>query len=57
MKQAGHEWYKMLRELLQRFGLSQTVGDKGIYFGPNIIVGTHVNNLLVIGEEPKLRKL
>jgi len=49
LKQAGHEWFKTLQSILEKAGLNQCIGDEGAYVGPEIIIGTHVDDLLAIG--------
>jgi len=49
LKQAGHEWFKTLQGILEKADLNQCIGDEGAYVGPEIIIGTHVDDLLAIG--------
>jgi len=50
LKQASHEWFKILQEILKRAALYQYIGDEGTYIGPEIIISTHVDDLLAIGS-------
>jgi len=50
LKQAGHEWFKTLQGILQKAGLNQCIGDKGTYVRSEVIIGTHVDDLLAIGS-------
>ena len=50
LKQAGHEWFKTLCEILNTFGMHQCIGDEGTYTNRNhqLIIGTHVDDLIRI---------
>jgi len=39
-----------LQETLRKAGLNQCIGDERTYVGPEIIIGTHVDDLLAIGS-------
>jgi hypothetical protein len=55
-KQACHEWYQMLRQILHdTAGLEQYIGDKGCYVGSQAIIVTHVDDIL--GVTPKNKGL
>ena len=53
LKQAGHEWYQTLKEILWSAGLEQYLGDKGTYVSTSgdQIIGTHVDDLIGIAPE------
>ena len=53
LKQAGHEWFQTLRTILQSCGLFQYIGDKGTYHTKDLIIGTHVDDLLAIRSSNK----
>jgi len=53
LKQAGHEWFKRLCEILETTGLRRCIGDKGTYRSKNLILGTHVDDLLGIAPLEK----
>ena len=58
LKQAGHEWFKTLQQIMWANGLEPCIGDEGTYVGQSIIVGTHVDDLLAIGDRAEtLNKL
>ena len=50
LKQAGHEWFKTLCEILGAFGMYQGIGDEGTYTTKrhDLIIGTHVDDLIGI---------
>jgi len=48
LKRTGHEWYKMLQKILKIAGLKRCISDEGTYVGNNIIIGTHVDDLVGI---------
>jgi len=49
LEQADHEWFKTLQGILKKAGLNQCIGDEGTYIGSEVIINTHVDNLLAIG--------
>ena len=63
LKQSGHEWYKLLSEILDKVGHHQSVGDEGCFVNDlrtdsrrdyKTIIGTHVDDMLVIGPSDLL---
>jgi hypothetical protein len=59
LKQSGHEWYQKLRGILDspECGLTQCVGDEGTYHGYNGLLGSHVDDLLVVGTQERLDEI
>jgi hypothetical protein len=59
LKQSSHEWYRKLREILDspECGLTQCVGDEGTYHGYNGLLGSHVDDLLVVGTQGRLDEI
>jgi len=55
LKQSGHELYKTFQEILEIARLKQCIGDEGAYASTdgNIIVGTHVDDLIEIAPQGK----
>jgi len=55
LKQAGHEWSKVLCEILGTLGMHQCIGDEGTYTTEkcNLIIGTHVDDLVGIAPTEK----
>jgi len=55
LKQSGHEWYKMLLEILEEASYNQCIGDEGSFVSTNSrkdcksVIGTHVDDMLGIG--------
>ena len=47
LKQAGHEWYKLLQKILEIAGLKQSIGDEGACVSKNgrILAETYVDDL------------
>ena len=50
LKQAGHKWYNTLRNIMNKAGLQQSIGDPRVFFkkehkGPSIIIATHVDDM------------
>ena len=45
LKQAGHEWYNTLRDIMNKSGLQQSIGDPGVFFKEGIIIATHVDDM------------
>lgn len=55
LKQAGHEWYLKLVNILQKAGYEQCVGDEGCFQRKGkTAVGTHVDDILGIGRSKDL---
>jgi len=56
LKQAGHEWFKTLESILNQAGLTQYIEDERTYRSSNgnQIIGTHIDDLLVIGASNKI---
>jgi hypothetical protein len=57
LKKAGHEWFQMLKNILEESGLQQCIGDEGCYVGTvlEILLGTHVDDLLGIAPSEQIR--
>jgi hypothetical protein len=55
-KQAGHEWFQMLKNILEESSLQQCIGDEGCYVGTasEILLGTHVDDLLGIAPSEQI---
>ena len=45
LKQAGHEWYNTLRNIMNKAGLQQSIGDPGVFFKKGVIIATHVDDM------------
>lgn len=56
LKQAEHEWYQMLRGILKDCILDQAKGDLGCFYKQELIIGTHINDLLAIRTKEELDK-
>ena len=60
LKQSGHEWYKMLSDILEEVGYNQCIGDEGCFASIDSgkdcksIIGTHVDDMLGIGPSNML---
>ena len=56
LKQSGRNWNGFLHETLLKIGLLQCESDPCVYFQENIIVGIHVDDMLVIGKCIQIKK-
>jgi len=61
LEQSGHEWYKMLQEILEKVGYAQCIGDEGCFVSTfdsgkdcRSIIGTHVDDMFGIGPSSVL---
>ena len=51
LKQASHEWYNRLTEIITKTaGLQQSISDPGCFYGPEIIISTHVDDMAGYGS-------
>lgn len=57
LKQSGRNWNGFLHEILVKIGLIQCETDPCVYFQQDIIVGIHVDDMLVIGTCVQIKKL
>lgn len=50
-KQAGHEWYNMMVDIMEKAGLTQCIGDPGCFrMGHIATISTHIDDMLAIGS-------
>ena len=61
LKQSGHEWYKLLSEILESAAYNRCIGDEGCFASKidsgkdcKSIIGTHVDDMLGIGPSNML---
>lgn len=58
LKQAGHEWFKKLQEILvEHCEMTQCMEDLATFFKANLIIATHVDNLLAVGTKLELSRV
>ena len=52
LKQAGHEWYNTLRNIMNKAGLQQSIGDPGVFLKREaIIIATHVDDMAAFAPD------
>jgi hypothetical protein len=54
LKQSGRNWNSYLHQCLLEIGLIQSEHDHCIYYSEGLIIGVHVDDMLVIGETSKI---
>jgi transposase InsO family protein len=52
LKQSARQWYKFLKDILNKFGLVHSNADEGIFYKKDLIIVCHIDDLLIIS--PKL---
>jgi hypothetical protein len=59
LPQASRNWFLLLRKSLMQFGMSQSTADVCLFFrnGLSLLVLFHVDDLLLVGQENKVREL
>ena len=48
LKQAGHKWYKTMKNIMQQIGLQQSIGDPGCFYKNELIISTHVDDMMAV---------
>ena len=57
LKQAGHEWYNMMIEIMEQARLTQCIGNRRCFKNNKVIISTHVDDMLECGPNEELNKL
>ena len=52
LKQSARQWYKFLKDILNKFGLVHSNADEGIFYKRDLVIVCHIDDLLIIS--PKL---
>ena len=55
LKQAGHEWYNRLCSIMTNAGLQQCIGDPGCFQIKDLIVSTHVDDMVGYGTSEAIK--
>lgn len=54
LKQSGRNWNNYLHECLLHIGMNQSQNDLCIYYQQGLIVGVHVDDMLIVGEAARI---